>query len=142
MKTNCNCAVLNPAICLSWIKRHWETKFIAKAESNLRDLVGLVFIFVNGVSSSVPKMTEYREKSDTSEDVAESAQNTTDHGSGYVPRHMSLAAVYNIEEEMDTGSIGESVQTVEQEYQAYITGALSMKTVDILKYWEVNSDAM
>ena len=87
-------------------------------------------------------MTEYREKSDTSEDVAESAQNTIDHGSGYVPRHMSLAAVYNIEEEMDTGSIGESVQTVEQEYQAYITGALSMKTVDILKYWEVNSDAM
>jgi len=34
------------------------------------------------------------------------------------------------------------VQTIEQEYQAYVTGALSWGGVDILKFWEVNSDVI
>jgi hypothetical protein len=124
---------------LSWIRKHWEKRFIARAESNLRELVSLVFVLLNGVLSSSPKMAEYREKSADSEDEERPVQDT--HcGSNHVPRHMSLAAIYHIEEEMETGDDDEDAQTVEQEYQAYITGALSAKTVDVLKYWEVSSD--
>ena len=42
--------------------------------------------------------------------------------------------------EMGIGGTNEIVQTVEQEYQAHITRALLQGGVNILKFWEVNSD--
>ena len=53
------------------------------------------------------------------------------------PRYMSLADQYGIADEMEIGESSQTSQTIEQEYQAYITAALSLKTVDILKFWEV-----
>lgn len=136
-------AVLNPAVRLSWFRKHWEKKFIVKAEKNIRELVGFVFTFLNGVSSSASKMAEYRKTSATShgEDEEQSARGGTDHGRKDRPKD-PLKVRYGIEDELDTGDTDENVQTVEQEYQAYITGALSAKTVDLLKFWEVNSNVM
>ena len=31
--------VLNPAIRMSWIRRHWEEDYIVKAENKIRELV-------------------------------------------------------------------------------------------------------
>jgi hypothetical protein len=53
-----------------------------------------------------------------------------------VPAYMSLAAQYGITD-MEIGNPGIPDQTVEQEYQAYITAPLSPNTMDILKFWEV-----
>lgn len=50
---------------------------------------------------------------------------------------MSLADQYDIADEMEIGESSQTSQTIEQEYQAYITATLSLKTVDILKFWEV-----
>jgi hypothetical protein len=51
-------------------------------------------------------------------------------------KYFSIADKYGIDD-MDIGESGESEQTVEQEYQVYITAPLSSKTVNILKFWEV-----
>jgi hypothetical protein len=57
---------------------------------------------------------------------------------GEIPHYMSLDVQYGIEE--DDMAIGgsSSDQTVEQEFQAYITAPLSPPSIDILKFWEVS----
>jgi hypothetical protein len=127
---------------LSWVKNHWEEKYIAMAERSIRDLVRLVFIFLNGVSSAAPKMAQYREKGATSEDAERSGQNIVRSPVSNLYGGRDLDLQYGIQMEMGIEGTDEIVQTVEQEYQAYITGALSRGGVDILKFWEVNSDVI
>lgn len=50
---------------------------------------------------------------------------------------MTLAHRYGIADEMEIGESSKTTQSIEQEYQAYITSPLSPKNVDILKFWEV-----
>jgi hypothetical protein len=78
-------------------------------------------------------MNQYREKLKGT--AGESTQNplpTED-----MPRYMTLADQYGIADEMEIEESSEASQTIEQEYQAYVTAALAQKTVDILKFWEV-----
>jgi hypothetical protein len=53
------------------------------------------------------------------------------------PAFMSLAERYGLP---DMGFDAEDTdeQTVEQEYQSYVTASLSRKGTDILKFWEVS----
>ena len=44
-------AVLNPAIRMTWINKHWDQEYITMAETNVRQLVGLVTYFLVGFSS-------------------------------------------------------------------------------------------
>ena len=53
-----------------------------------------------------------------------------------VPRYMSLAREYNLPD-MTIGGPDPQEQTIEQEYQAYITARLSPQNVSILVFWEV-----
>jgi hypothetical protein len=53
-----------------------------------------------------------------------------------VPAYMLLVAQYGIAD-MEIGNPDIHDQTVEQEYQVYITAPLSPNTIDILKFWEV-----
>jgi hypothetical protein len=51
----------------------------------------------------------------------------------------ALAAEYGLDDDdMDIGNPGANEQTVEQEYQAYITAPLSPKTTNIIKFWEAS----
>jgi hypothetical protein len=80
-------------------------------------------------------MQEYREKTaGESQNDLDSAGATKDP-----PMYMSLAHQYGIADEMEFGESGETVQSIEQEYQAYITAPL-LKNVDILKFWEVGGN--
>lgn len=57
-----------------------------------------------------------------------------------LPAYMSLAERYGlVDDDMDIGNSGTNEQTVEQEYQAYITSHLSPKTSDIIKFWEASN---
>jgi hypothetical protein len=125
---------------MSWIKDHWEKKYVDKAEDDISALVRLVFIYLDGVSSA-SKMREYRKKIDVSGNEAQSVQVPVRARSS-APAYMSLAAQYGLEDDFDIGEAGGKVQAVEQEYQAYITGVLSPKSLDILKFWEVSSDVI
>jgi hypothetical protein len=80
-------------------------------------------------------MTEYRQQSIAEEDVAVPACTATQE----MPAYMTLAAQYGIEDEMDVGD-NVNNQTVEQEYQSYITAPHSPNNVNIVKFWEVSGD--
>jgi hypothetical protein len=80
-------------------------------------------------------MREYREK--MSSPAGESTGTSDPPGTEDMPRYMSLAAQYGIADEMEIGESNRLMQTIEQEFQAYITATLSAKNVDILKFWEV-----
>jgi hypothetical protein len=86
-------------------------------------------------------MLEYREKGSVGNNEEQSTRtpgaSAADPGAGELPKYMSLAAQYGLDSDMDFGESGETEQTIEQEYQAYITAPLSPKTVNILKFWEV-----
>ena len=122
---------------MSWIQRHWEPAYIVDAETKIQQMVTLCSIMIevsHDDANDCYKMLEYREDTAT-EEVAPS----TSKESSEIPRYMSLAAKYGIRDEMDIGSSSStSDQTIEQEYQSYITAALSPKTIDIIKFWEVS----
>jgi len=78
-------------------------------------------------------MQEYRVKTrSTGEESTPHDPATTEDA----PMFMSLAQQYGIADEMEIGGCSETTQTIEQEYQAYITAPLS-KNINILKFWEV-----
>ena len=79
-------------------------------------------------------MHEYRQSA-SGENEESSGANAAIHGTER-PQYMSLAEQYGLED-MDDGNPDENTQTVEQEYQAYVTALPSPKSVDILKFWEV-----
>lgn len=80
-------------------------------------------------------MHEYRERmTKKTGDVAQSVSSATNLDD--TPKYMSLAEQYGIAEEMEIG-MSEHTQTIEQEFQAYVTSTLSPKNIDILKFWEV-----
>lgn len=84
-------------------------------------------------------MNEYKRNAEREKMEEHVAETTIVHDSVDLPTYMSLAAQYGLEDDMEIGQ-DDNVQSVEQEFQAYVTGALSAKTIDILKYWEVNSN--
>jgi hypothetical protein len=76
-------------------------------------------------------MQEYREKAAATPLQTEPAATIKN-----CPMYMSLAQQYGLADEMEIGESSQSVQTIKQEYQAYITAPL-VKNVNILKFWEV-----
>jgi len=84
-------------------------------------------------------MIEYHEKSALGQDqqpVQVDRANTTRHDCGYEP-YLDVVAEYGLDDDMDIGNLGGDMQTIDQEYQAYVMGMPSSKAVDILKFWEV-----
>ncbi len=126
---------------MNWIRKHWGTDYFAKAKNDILQLVRFVFLFLNGVSYSAPKMRDYRKRSDAGESEEQlqvhRAKTTND-----VPAYLNIAAAYGLEDDMEIGYSGGVVQSVEQEYMAYTTAAASELSVDILRFWEVNSDVI
>lgn len=77
-------------------------------------------------------MKEYHEKAAGDSSPTDPAGTTED-----LPKYMSLARKYGMAD-MEIGQSSKTAQTIEQEYQAYITAPLS-RNVDILKFWEASS---
>jgi hypothetical protein len=86
-------------------------------------------------------MRDYRENSPSLATGNNEEPSTRATGrSTAMPTYFALAAEYGLEESDDIGfeDSRTTVQTVEQEYQSYIMGVLSSKTIDILHFWEVS----
>lgn len=82
-------------------------------------------------------MIEYRERAEAPEEQPPPSlqhRNTVPNLPSY-----SLAAVYGLDDDdIDIGNPGVNEQTVEQEYQAYITAPLSPNMTNIIKFWEAS----
>lgn len=83
-------------------------------------------------------MQEYRVRLDGTRAPAENPG----RGTETVPRYLSLAETYGLEDEMEIGESSGTSQSVEQEFQSYAMAPLSSKNVDLLKFWEVGTNAM
>jgi hypothetical protein len=124
---------------MSWIRKHWEAQYISDAEEKIRRTVRdfpTLISYAQNDSPNLHKMREYRDKMSSSAGESTSVPQGTDSTED-MPMYMSLADQYGIADEMEIGESSATMQTIEQEYQAYITAVLSLKTVNILKFWEV-----
>ena len=74
-------------------------------------------------------MREYRDRARTSSDPPQTAAEE-------IPRYMTLAERYGLGDDMNIGGPSNAEETIEQEYQAYVT-AVRSTFIDILKFWEV-----
>jgi len=83
-------------------------------------------------------MSDYRKNTTTDSDEEPCAQENPTYSDWEEPDYMSLAAQYGSTRMMDIGDpVGGKQQTLDQEYQAYVTGAHSPKNQDPLCFWEV-----
>jgi hypothetical protein len=81
------------------------------------------------------KMGEYREQANA---AAQPPPVPAAQGSSNVPAFMTLAAQYGLEDDdLGFGNNNTGHQTLEQEYQTYITAPLSNLDFAHVKYWEV-----
>lgn len=126
---------------MSWIQKQWEREFVSDAETKVKQLVSLFLCFYVIIQVDL-KMMEYRMQAVAPATEAPSPLSNLQLGDSgtKLPAYMSLAARYGLmDDDMDVGNSGTNEQTVEQEYQAYITSPLSPKTSDIIKFWEASN---
>jgi len=83
------------------------------------------------------KMSEYHKKAAANQDEEPLFQQDPTYEA---LKYMSLAAQYGLLDNMDIGDLGQSEQTNNQEYQAYVMAPCLLKNTDPLKFWEVGSD--
>ena len=85
-------------------------------------------------------MYEYRKKASTNNSEEESLIQHSPASQGEMqmgtkPGYLILAAKYGATYDMDIGKSDENEQTVEEEYQAYVTA--QVLRMDTLRFWEV-----
>ena len=87
-------------------------------------------------------MFEYREKATANNEVEEPHFPDNRAYPGVVgDTYMELGAQYGLDDDMTIGNPGDNrPQTVDEEYQAYVTAQCSSKDVTSLKFWEVGGD--
>ena len=123
---------------MSWICQHWEQDYIDDAEQKIKQIVSILYHTCD-YNINETKMTNYRACMNTQEGDGDSNPSAIPDPQPNRPQgFMSLAQRYGLEAEMDFAA-PESVteMTIEQEYQFYVTGALSAKGTNTLKFWEV-----
>jgi predicted xylose isomerase-like sugar epimerase len=80
-------------------------------------------------------MSEYRAKIGDDRDEGLPAQEAP---ASTIPAYLELAEAYGMPE-MDIGNVAQGQQTLDEEYQAYVTAQCSSKGTDILKFWEAGA---
>ena len=133
---------------MTWIHKHWDADYIATAKGKIRELVSL---YIWGCPKkrhhlSPCKMLEYHEKAahrhEEEEEplLDESSPNLGDSGHPSGEAWMSLMKQYGIESEMSTDNRDNNTQSVDEEYNAYVTAQCSRPGTDILSFWSVSGD--
>ena len=122
---------------MNWIRKHWESRYVADAVEMTKNLVSFSGISQKVINFGI-QMHEYRARSQNSVIVGEAPsapQPPEPKGWG------NLASQYGIEDMMDMGLPGDDAQqleqTVDEEFAAYTTST-SPKHTDIIKFWEVS----
>jgi len=88
-------------------------------------------------------MSDYRKNTTTDSDEEPCAQENPTYSDWEELDYMSLTAQYGSTRTMDIGDlVGGKQQTLDQEYQAYVTGARLPKNQDPLCFWEVRGILM
>ena len=83
-------------------------------------------------------MLEYRKRIEGTAKSPEADAAALGSGDTEIERYMEIAAHFGLSDmEIGESPGAKQKQTIDQEYQAYITAPLENNTVNILKFWEV-----
>jgi len=85
-------------------------------------------------------MMKYREKAEKATPNANDEEPPILAVSPKVEAYMTLAAEYGLEDNMTIGDPGKYQQTLEEEYQAYVTAPSLPRGTDPLRFWEACGD--
>jgi hypothetical protein len=84
-------------------------------------------------------MAEYRERAKDAGTVSSTVINTPNSTATRAPAYLSLAEEYGLTDMQFATPEDVEGQTLEQEYQSYVTAPLSKPGTDMLKFWEVSN---
>ena len=87
------------------------------------------------------KMIEYHARNKNKGPGQTREAGTADLGTEQVEKYMEITAKYGLDDIQIRESAQEE-QTIEQEYWSYTTVSLSLKNINILKFWEVSDLSM
>ena len=110
--------IINPAVCMSWIKKHWGTDWLEKAETTFRDL-----------------MQEYR---DRSKPAASDEVLPTTLAVASVEAWQTLDSQYGLDDMFEPVEESRELATVVEEYESYVKGPLSKPGTNLLQFWSMS----
>lgn len=124
---------------MTWIQKQWDHAYFEDAVVKIKQTVRLFLFYISIHLSQIHrKMIEYCAQATSPKELSGPSSPAA---GGNVPAYMSLSEQYGlVDDDMDIASSVDE-QTVEQEYQAYITAPLSPKTIDMVKFWEASDGA-
>ncbi|KAF8586581.1 hypothetical protein K439DRAFT_1614963 [Ramaria rubella] len=108
--------VLNPAVKLSWFRKHWDAAWVKRAEGIVMD-----------------KLTSYCQLVATQKTPA-GAPSTAP-----LESWESLVTAYEFDFDDDSIAQPTTSRTIEDEYRAYVEAPLSPKGTDLIKYWDAHA---
>ncbi|EDQ99992.1 uncharacterized protein LACBIDRAFT_334583 [Laccaria bicolor S238N-H82] len=110
---------LNPSIRLSWIRRHWEPNYVARATVIIKNTMRKYHDRLHGqVQQPTPGTAASQQERRSWHD---------------------LAGQYGLEDMMDvTGASSQQVQGVEEQFELYENGPLSPRGTDIVGFWAIS----
>ena len=82
------------------------------------------------------KILEYCERDKKEGAMQTPGADAGDLNTGEIDKYALIAAEFGMDD-MEISESRRNEQSLEQEYQAYITALLLSKTINILKFWEV-----
>ncbi|KAF8260763.1 ribonuclease H-like domain-containing protein, partial [Lactarius quietus] len=111
--------VINPEIWMTWITDYWDSKYVKNAKEKVMQMMG-----------------KYREQADSGVVTTQAMLKGDSTGSPQKPTFMSLRSKYGLDTNARIGRQFAGKQTIEQEYQTYISAM--PQSIDIIKFWENN----
>ncbi|EDQ99474.1 uncharacterized protein LACBIDRAFT_334966 [Laccaria bicolor S238N-H82] len=111
---------LNPSIQLSWIQRHWEPNYVARVTVIIKNTMQKYHDHLHGqVQQPTPGTAASQQQRQSWHD---------------------LARQYGLEDMMDiTGASLQQVQGIEEQFELYENGLLSLRGTDIVGFWVISN---
>ena len=134
---NLTWSVLNPSIGLSWIQRHWEPNYVARAVVITKSTVSRSVCYGDSTLIYLLQMWKYHDclhgqaQQPTPSTAASQQQRQSWHG---------LAGQYGLEDMLDvSGTSLQLSQGVEEQFELYQNGLISPRGTDIVGFWAVST---
>jgi len=129
--------VLNPSIRLSWIRRHWEPNYVARAIVIIKNTIRFSVCYGDSTLIYLLQMQKYHDRlhgqhqQPTSGTAASQQQRQSWH---------DLAGQYGLEDMLNvSGSSSQWGEGVEEQFELYETGPLTPHGTDIVGFWAVST---
>ncbi|EDR05548.1 uncharacterized protein LACBIDRAFT_329551 [Laccaria bicolor S238N-H82] len=111
---------LNPSIQLSWIRRHWEPNYVARA----------IVIIKNTMQKYHDRLHGQAQQPTSSTDSQQQRRSWHD-----------LAGRYGLEDMLEVlGAPSPSGQGVEEQFELYGNGTVSPRGMDIIGFWAISEE--